>query len=82
MAPPALLGTRSFATACGVYLLAYLAFSGFIPEVEGWSLGEGGIKAYIEENEAFDVNNDWPETVSAAGNVISDATLALLRATS
>ena len=30
MAPPALLRTRSFATAWGVYLLAYLAFSGFI----------------------------------------------------
>ena len=30
MAPPALLRTRSFAVACGVYLLAYLAFSGFI----------------------------------------------------
>jgi feruloyl esterase len=44
-----------------------------------WSLGEVGIKAYVEENESFDVNNDWPETVSAAGNVISDATLALLR---
>jgi feruloyl esterase len=44
-----------------------------------WSLGEVGIKAYVEENESFDVNNDWPEKVSAAGNVIRDATLALLR---
>jgi len=30
MVPPALLRTRSFAWACAVYLLAYLAFSGFI----------------------------------------------------
>jgi feruloyl esterase len=44
-----------------------------------WSLGEGGIKTYVEENQHFDVNNDWPEKVSAAGNVISDATLALAR---
>jgi len=44
-----------------------------------WSLGEVGIKAYVEENESVDVNNNRPETVSAAGNVISDATLALLR---
>jgi feruloyl esterase len=44
-----------------------------------WSLGEVGIKAYIEENESFDVNNDWPEKVSAAGNVTPDATLALAR---
>jgi feruloyl esterase len=44
-----------------------------------WSLGEVGIKAYVEENESFDVNNDWPEKVSAAGNVIPDATLGLLR---
>jgi feruloyl esterase len=44
-----------------------------------WSLGELGIKAYIEYNQAFDVNNDWPEKVSAAGNVVPDATLALSR---
>ncbi len=44
MAPPALLRTRSFAVACGMYLLAYLAFSGFIyyvtlyfQNVQGWS---------------------------------------------
>jgi feruloyl esterase len=43
-----------------------------------WSLGELGIKSYVVENQDFDVNNDWPEKVSAAGNVISDATLALL----
>ena len=30
MVPPALLRTRSFGRACAVYLLAYLAFSGFI----------------------------------------------------
>lgn len=45
-----------------------------------WSLGEGGIKTYIEENQHFDVNDDWPETVSAAGNTVSDATMALLYA--
>jgi feruloyl esterase len=44
-----------------------------------WSLGEAGIKTYTEENQHFDVNNDWPETVSAAGNVAPDTTLALLR---
>jgi feruloyl esterase len=43
-----------------------------------WSLGELAIKAYVEQDQAFDVNNDWPEKVSAAGNVLSDATLALL----
>ncbi len=48
-----------------------------------WSLGEVAIKAYVEENEFFDVNPNgptpnWPETVSAAGNTIPDATLALL----
>ena len=46
-----------------------------------FTLGEAALKAFVEENESFDVNNDWPETVSAAGNVISDATLALLRQT-
>jgi feruloyl esterase len=45
-----------------------------------WSLGEGGIKTYIEENQHFDVNDDWPERVSATGNTISDATAALLYA--
>jgi feruloyl esterase len=45
-----------------------------------WSLGEGGIKTYVAENQHFDVNNDWPETVSAAANSISDATAALLYA--
>ena len=50
MAPPALLRTRSFATACGVYLLAYLAFSGFIyyvtlffQNVRGWSALHTGL---------------------------------------
>jgi MFS transporter, DHA2 family, methylenomycin A resistance protein len=44
MVPPALLRTASFSRACGVYLLAYLAFSGFIyyvtlffQNVDGWS---------------------------------------------
>lgn len=43
-----------------------------------WSLGEGGIKTYVVENQHFDVNNDWPETVSPSANSISDATAALL----
>lgn len=50
MAPPALLRTRSFATACGVYLLAYLAFSGFIyyvtlyfQNVQRWSAFHTGL---------------------------------------
>ena len=46
-----------------------------------WTLGEAALKALVEQNESFDVNNDWPETVSATGNVVSDATLALLRQT-
>src|SRR6202046_1778533 len=44
MVPPALLRTPSFGRACAVYLLAYLAFSGFIYYVtlffqnaDGWS---------------------------------------------
>ncbi len=44
MVPPALLRTPSFGRACAVYLLAYLAFSGFIyyvtlffQNIEGWS---------------------------------------------
>ena len=45
-----------------------------------WSLGEGGIKTYIEENQHFDVNDDWPQTTSATANSISDATAALLYA--
>jgi EmrB/QacA subfamily drug resistance transporter len=50
MAPPALVRTRSFAAACGVYLLAYLAFSGFIyyvtlyfQNVQGWSAVRTGL---------------------------------------
>jgi hypothetical protein len=43
-----------------------------------WSLGEGGIKTYIAENQHFDVNDNWPETVSATANSISDATAELL----
>jgi EmrB/QacA subfamily drug resistance transporter len=50
MAPPALLRTRSFATACGVYLLSYLAFSGFIyyvtlyfQNVQRWSALHAGL---------------------------------------
>ncbi len=44
MVPPSLLRTPSFGRACAVYLLAYLAFSGFIyyvtlffQNIEGWS---------------------------------------------
>src|SRR3984957_1551411 len=44
MVPPALLRTPSFGRACAVYLLAYLAFSGFIyyvtlffQNIDGWS---------------------------------------------
>ena len=44
MVPPPLLRTPSFGRACAVYLLAYLAFSGFIyyvtlffQNIEGWS---------------------------------------------
>ena len=47
-----------------------------------WTLGDAGIRAYVEHNQSFDVNNDWPETVSPVVNVVSDQTLALLRETS
>jgi feruloyl esterase len=43
-----------------------------------WTSADANIRTYDEENQSFDVNNDWPVTVSAAGNVIPDATLALL----
>jgi MFS transporter, DHA2 family, methylenomycin A resistance protein len=50
MVPLALLRTRSFSRACGVYLLAYLAFSGFIyyvtlffQNVDGWSALRTGL---------------------------------------
>jgi DHA2 family methylenomycin A resistance protein-like MFS transporter len=50
MVPPALLRTRSFSRACAVYLLAYLAFSGFIyyvtlffQNVDGWSALRTGL---------------------------------------
>jgi len=50
MIPPALLRTRSFGWACAVYLLAYLAFSGFIyyvtlffQNVDGWSALRTGL---------------------------------------
>jgi Tannase and feruloyl esterase len=44
-----------------------------------WTGVDLGIKAYVVQNQSFDVNNDWPQKVSAAGSVVSDATLALLR---
>ena len=50
MVPPALLRTPSFGRACAVYLLAYLAFSGFIyyvtlffQNVDGWSALRTGL---------------------------------------
>jgi MFS transporter, DHA2 family, methylenomycin A resistance protein len=50
MVPLALLRTRSFGRACAVYLLAYLAFSGFIyyvtlffQNVDGWSALRTGL---------------------------------------
>jgi MFS transporter, DHA2 family, methylenomycin A resistance protein len=50
MVPLALLRTRSFRWACAVYLLAYLAFSGFIyyvtlffQNVDGWSALRTGL---------------------------------------
>jgi hypothetical protein len=44
-----------------------------------WTSSDEGIKAYVEQDQSFDVNNDWPQKVSAAGSIVSDATLALLR---
>jgi DHA2 family methylenomycin A resistance protein-like MFS transporter len=50
MVPLALLRTPSFGRACAVYLLAYLAFSGFIyyvtlffQNVDGWSALRTGL---------------------------------------
>jgi len=50
MIPPALLRTPSFTRACAVYLLAYLAFSGFIyyvtlffQNIDGWSALRTGL---------------------------------------
>ncbi len=50
MVPPALLRTPSFGRACAVYLLAYLAFAGFIyyvtlffQNVDGWSALRTGL---------------------------------------
>jgi MFS transporter, DHA2 family, methylenomycin A resistance protein len=50
MVPPALLRTPSFGRACAVYLLAYLAFSGFIyyvtlffQNIDGWSALRTGL---------------------------------------
>jgi MFS transporter, DHA2 family, methylenomycin A resistance protein len=50
MVPPALLRTQSFGRACAVYLLAYLAFAGFIyyvtlffQNVDGWSALRTGL---------------------------------------
>src|SRR6478752_4596140 len=50
MVPPALLRTRGFGWACAVYLLAYLAFSGFIyyvtlffQNIEQWSALRTGL---------------------------------------
>jgi len=50
MVPPALLRTRSFGRACAVYLVAYLAFAGFIyyvtlffQNVAGWSALRTGL---------------------------------------
>ncbi len=50
MVPPALLRTPSFGWACTVYLLAYLAFSGFIyyvtlffQNIDGWSALRTGL---------------------------------------
>ena len=46
-----------------------------------WTLSDAGIRTYVEHNQSYDVNNDWPEAVSPVANVVSDATLALLRET-
>lgn len=46
-----------------------------------WTLTDAGIRTYVEHDQSFDVNNGWPETVSAAGNVVPDIALALLRHT-
>ncbi|MBV9094176.1 MAG: MFS transporter [Streptosporangiaceae bacterium] len=50
MVPPALLRTPGFGWACAVYLLAYLAFSGFIyyvtlffQDIDGWSALRTGL---------------------------------------
>jgi feruloyl esterase len=44
-----------------------------------WTLTDAGIRYFVKYDPSFDVNNNWPETVSASGNVVPDKTLALLR---
>jgi feruloyl esterase len=44
-----------------------------------WTLTDVSIRYYVEYDPSFDVNNDWPEKVSASGNVVPDDSLALLR---
>jgi feruloyl esterase len=44
-----------------------------------WTLADNGTRAFLEENQSFDVNTDRLGKVSAAGEVVSDATLALVR---
>lgn len=48
--PPALLGARSFVSACGVYLISYTAFSATMfyvtllyQDVKGWSANQTGV---------------------------------------
>jgi feruloyl esterase len=40
-----------------------------------WTLGDAGIRYYIAYDPSYDVNNSWPQK----GNIVPDATLALLR---
>jgi feruloyl esterase len=78
--------TPPFPTAAepwGAATCPYATCGGLGPSA--WSLGEVAIKAYVEENQFFDVNPNgptpnWPQTVSATGNTVFPATVDLLYA--
>jgi MFS transporter, DHA2 family, methylenomycin A resistance protein len=80
MVPPALLRTPSFGRACAVYLLAYLAFSGFIyyvtlffQNVDGWSALRTGLSwiffciPYFAVAQLSKWVKRWLPTASAVG---------------
>jgi hypothetical protein len=69
MVPPALLRTSSFGRASAVYLLAYLAFSGFIyyvtlffQNVDGWSALRTGLSWLSSASRTL----PWPSSASGS----------------
>jgi MFS transporter, DHA2 family, methylenomycin A resistance protein len=69
MVPPALLRTPSFVWACAVYLLAYLAFSGFIyyvtlffQNIDQWSALRTGLSWLFSASRT----SSWPSPASGS----------------